>query len=70
LPATTQAVEVVVRVEFTQSKVKLNITDNGNGFKIPKEPGGFARRGKLGLMGMKERAHLLCLSLPVCIMVS
>jgi len=55
----SDAAEAVVNVEFCNGKVRLGITDNGAGFEVPKELGGFARSGKLGLMGMKERAHLL-----------
>jgi len=53
------ATEATVRVEFSDKKVKLTVADNGSGFEVPKELGSFTRRGKLGLMGMKERANLL-----------
>jgi signal transduction histidine kinase len=33
--------------------------DNGKGFKLAGEVGELPREGRLGLMGMKERAHLL-----------
>lgn len=55
----SNAKKATVRVEFNQSRVKLDIIDDGNGFELPEGLGGFARQGKLGLMGMKERAHLL-----------
>ncbi len=55
----SDATETVVRIEFTCDKVKLNVSDNGTGFQVPKELASFTRRGKLGLMGMKERANLL-----------
>lgn len=55
----SNATEAVVRVEFAKKQVKLNVTDNGSGFEVPKKLGSFTRRGKLGLVGMKERAHLL-----------
>lgn len=55
----SDATETVVRIEFTCDKVKLNVSDNGSGFQVPKELASFTRRGKLGLMGMKERANLL-----------
>ena len=55
----SQATETVVRVEFTPKKVKLNVTDNGSGFELPEVLGDFAGKGKLGLIGMHERARLL-----------
>ncbi len=54
-----KATGAIVRVDFSRCKVRLSITDNGIGFKVPEILGGFARRGKLGLIGMQERAHLL-----------
>ena len=60
-----KATEAIVRVDFGRGKVKLSITDNGIGFKVPEILSGFARRGKLGLMGMQERAYLLNGSLKV-----
>jgi len=53
------ASEALARIEFVSDKVKINIRDNGTGFKVPKELGSFTRSGKLGLMGMKERVNLL-----------
>lgn len=61
----SQATEAVVRVEFTPNKIKLSITDNGEGFELPKVLGDFASRGKLGLLGMHERARLLGSNLSV-----
>ena len=55
----SQATEAVARVEFTPKKVKLNVTDNGSGFELPEVLGDFAGKGKLGLIGMHERARLL-----------
>ena len=55
----SQATEVVVRVEFGAEKVRLDVTDNGTGFEVAEVLGDFASRGKLGLIGMQERARLL-----------
>ncbi|MFC2001342.1 sensor histidine kinase, partial [Chloroflexota bacterium] len=55
----SQAKEAVVRVEFKPNKVKLTVTDNGTGFKVPGELVQFASEGKLGLCGMQERIRLL-----------
>ena len=59
------ASEAVVNVEFCDGKVKLSITDNGVGFEMPNILSSFARRGKLGIMSMQERARLLNGSLAV-----
>ena len=60
-----KATVAIVEVKFSRGKVKLSITDDGIGFKVPESLSGFTRRGKLGLMGMKERADLLNGSLKV-----
>lgn len=55
----SQATNVVIQAKFDSQNVKLIITDNGQGFEIPGEVGDFASIGKLGLMGMQERAALI-----------
>jgi PAS domain S-box-containing protein len=55
----SEATEVEVIVSFTRDKVKLTVTDNGRGFELPKVAGDFARKGKLGLIGIQERVNLL-----------
>ena len=37
----------------------MNIADNGCGFKLDRTLDNYARSGKLGLMGMRERARLV-----------
>lgn len=51
------AVEVVV--EFRSKSIYLAINDNGVGFKTPDRISDLAISGKLGLVGMHERARLL-----------
>ncbi len=46
-------------LEFCDAKVRLSVTDNGKGFDVPQKVGGLDNSGKLGLVGMKERAKLL-----------
>ena len=46
-------------LEFTDTKLKMVIKDNGKGFRISRWPGEQASKGKLGMTGMKERAMLL-----------
>ena len=53
------ATEGVINVEFCDGQVRLGITDNGRGFEIPDDLSSFARRGKLGMVGMQERARLV-----------
>ncbi len=53
------AIEVLVKIEFAPDEVSLTVVDNGRGFRVPKVAGAFAGKGKLGLIGMQERAHLL-----------
>jgi two-component system sensor histidine kinase DegS len=53
------ATEVDVNIEFTPAKIDILVTDNGKGFQLAGEVGELPREGRLGLMGMEERAHLL-----------
>jgi signal transduction histidine kinase len=46
-----------VRLHLNQSKVILEIQDNGCGFKVPKRWIEFARQDHLGLVGAAERAE-------------
>ncbi len=54
----SQATRVVTKVEFGDGRVKLTVSDNGRGFKVPDRPSDLVETGKLGLTGMLERAHL------------
>jgi two-component system sensor histidine kinase DegS len=40
-------------------RLEMTVADNGQGFKLPKAIGDLAATGKLGLLGMHERARLL-----------
>ena len=51
--------EVAVKIEFTQKHVKVNVIDNGRGFELPEALGDLAGMGKMGLIGIHERARLL-----------
>jgi signal transduction histidine kinase len=55
----SQATEATVTAEFTDSNIKLTVTDNGRGFSLNGSLDDLPRDGKLGLMGMKERAWLI-----------
>jgi len=54
-----QASRVVTVVEFGEGRVRIKVEDNGQGFEMPGRTGDLAIAGKLGLIGMHERAHLL-----------
>lgn len=54
-----KATECALGVEFSPKKVRLKISDNGQGFELPKVTNDLARSGKLGLTGMEERARLI-----------
>jgi len=54
-----EASEVSITVELDASDIKMTITDNGEGFSVPELAEDLAREGKLGLLGMEERARLV-----------
>ena len=49
----------LVTVEFGDKDISLTVTDDGNGFHIPDDLGKLTHGGKLGLVGIRERAKLL-----------
>jgi len=55
----SQASRVVTKVEFGEGRVRITVDDNGQGFELPDRTGDLAATGKLGLIGMHERARLL-----------
>jgi signal transduction histidine kinase len=42
-----------------RDRIEMTVTDNGHGFELPSAFGDLAATGKLGLLGMHERARLL-----------
>jgi len=48
-----------IALECLESEITVRIVDNGKGFKPPRQLSDFARRGRLGLTGMTERARLI-----------
>jgi two-component system sensor histidine kinase DegS len=54
----SKASEAVVTLGLNAEYLKITIEDNGQGFHPPKEIDSFASRGKLGLIGIKERINL------------
>lgn len=55
----SKATEAGVTIEFLNGKIRLTISDNGKGFKVPKVLGNLACKGKVGLIGIQERVRLL-----------
>jgi two-component system sensor histidine kinase DegS len=55
----SRASQVAVHMEFRPDKVRMVIEDNGQGFNAPERIGDLISSGRLGLIGMYERAHLL-----------
>lgn len=53
------ASRVTVHVEFWPRQVRMTIHDNGRGFNAPERIDDLASTGKLGLLGMQERARTL-----------
>jgi len=54
----SKATEATLTIHFTDEMVNFNVRDNGIGFEIPKTLTDFARKQRLGLIGMQERAQL------------
>jgi PAS domain S-box-containing protein len=46
-------------ITFADESVEIVVEDNGVGFEVPAMIGNFASDGKFGLVGMRERAHLI-----------
>jgi PAS domain S-box-containing protein len=52
------ASQVTVRLVFETDSVLLKIADNGKGFQTPSQTTRLAESGRLGILGMQERASL------------
>ncbi|MHB8776564.1 MAG: sensor histidine kinase [Anaerolineales bacterium] len=48
-----------LKIAFDKAEIKIEVSDNGNGFLVPKSPTEFAPNGHFGLMGVHERADLI-----------
>ena len=53
------ASEASITVECQGAEIRVTISDNGKGFKLPRQLSEFAGQGKLGLTGMAERVRLI-----------
>jgi PAS domain S-box-containing protein len=55
----SDASAVELTVDFRGDGIIMTIADNGKGFELPRSTSDLAVSGKLGLIGMQERARLL-----------
>lgn len=53
------ATEVELRIDYSDDALTLIVTDNGQGFNVPERTSDLALSGKLGIIGMRERARLV-----------
>jgi PAS domain S-box-containing protein len=53
------ASQASITVECQETECRVTISDNGKGFKLPRQLSEFAGQGKLGLTGMAERVQLI-----------
>ena len=53
------ATSAVVELDFGPEDIRLSVTDDGRGFAAPQNISALSIAGKLGLVGMKERAELV-----------
>ncbi len=55
----SKAAHADLKISFEISEIIMEVSDNGNGFIVPKSPTEFAPNGHFGLMGLHERADLI-----------
>jgi len=60
-----EASTAIVKLEFGEDSITLTVSDNGKGFELPQRIEDLASVGKLGIMGMSERARLLSGTLEI-----
>ncbi len=59
------ATEVKLRLKFTNDALTVSLSDNGRGFAIPEHTSDLAKTGRLGMIGMRERARLINATLKI-----
>ena len=60
-----EASTAIVKLEFGEGSITLTVSDNGKGFEVPQRIEDLASVGRLGIMGMSERARLLSGTLEI-----
>jgi PAS domain S-box-containing protein len=53
-----KASKASIKVEFEKTRIRITITDDGQGFQVPQKIESLASSSRLGIMGMLERARL------------
>ena len=48
-----------VELQFSDTKLWVQIRDDGKGFVVPTNPAQFPEKGHFGLLGLHERAELI-----------
>ena len=61
----SRASTVAMTVDMAEEALTLIVTDNGQGFSMPERAGDLVQSGKLGIVGMRERARLIGATLIV-----
>jgi len=54
-----EASTAIIKLEFGDDNLMMTVSDNGKGFEMPQRIEDLASAGRLGIMGMYERARLL-----------
>ncbi len=62
----SEARSVKVQIHFGADSMKVVVSDDGKGFNFPKQLSYLASTGKLGMIGMEERAKILGGNLSIC----
>lgn len=60
-----QASRAALSITFTAQAVRMQVSDNGAGFTVPRSPAEFAPSGHYGLLGLHERAELIGAALEI-----
>jgi signal transduction histidine kinase len=60
-----QASHASLIISYALETVKMEVQDNGVGFKLPVNPAEFSGRGHYGLLGVRERAELIGAQLEI-----
>jgi signal transduction histidine kinase len=55
----SKATKSMVEIKYNTIRATLIITDNGNGFKLPRQLSFLVREGKLGLVSIDQRSRLV-----------
>ncbi len=60
-----QAKQASLSISFNSEGVSLQVSDDGVGFELPKNPAEYTANGHYGLLGLHERAELIGASLDI-----